>query len=39
MSLRHLSKPTTNLVLSMTERLGIQGLQRFGDSTGKLADV
>jgi len=33
------SKPTTNLFLSMADRMGIQGLERFGDSTGRLADV
>jgi len=33
------SKPTTNLFLSMADRLNIQGLERFGDSTGRLADV
>jgi hypothetical protein len=33
------SKPTTNLFLSMADRLNIQGLERFGDSTGRLSDV
>jgi len=33
------SKPTTNLFLSMADRMGIQGLERFGDSSGRLADV
>jgi hypothetical protein len=39
---RHLkqgSKPMTNLFLSMADRLGLQKLERFGDSTGRLADV
>jgi len=36
---RHSSKPTTNLFLSMADRLGMQGLERFGDSTGRLGDV
>src|SRR5215475_8376798 len=33
------SKPMGNLFLSMADRMGIQGLDRFGDSTGRLADV
>jgi Protein of unknown function (DUF1552) len=36
---QHGSKPTTNLFLSMADRLGIEGLGRFGDSTGLLGDV
>jgi len=36
---KHGSKPTTNLYLSMADRMGIQGLQRFGDSSGRLANV
>ena len=36
---KHSSKPTSNLFLSMTDRLGINGLERFGDSTGRLANV
>jgi len=36
---RHSSQPTTNLFLSMADRLGMQGLERFGDSTGRLGDV
>jgi len=36
---KHGSKPMTNLFLSMTDRLGIDGLQRFGDSTGRLGDI
>ena len=36
---RHGSTPTTNLFLSMADRLGMQGLERFGDSTGRLGDV
>ncbi|HEY3963310.1 MAG TPA: DUF1552 domain-containing protein [Planctomycetaceae bacterium] len=32
-------KPVTNLFLSMADRYGIQGLERFGDSTGRLDDV
>ena len=33
------SKPATNLFLDMADRLGIQNLERFGDSTGRLGDV
>jgi hypothetical protein len=36
---KHGSKPMTNLFLTMTDRLGITGLERFGDSTGRLGDV
>jgi hypothetical protein len=36
---KHGSKPMTNLFLSMTDRLGIPGLQHFGDSTGRLGDI
>ncbi len=33
------SKPATNLFLDMADRVGIQGLERFGDSTGRLGDI
>ena len=33
------STPTTNLFLNMARRVGIDDLQRFGDSTGPLAGV
>jgi hypothetical protein len=33
------SKPATNLFLDMADRLGIQGLERFGDSTGRLRNI
>jgi hypothetical protein len=33
------SKPATNLFLDMADRLGIQGLKRFGDSTGRLGNI
>lgn len=36
---KHGSKPLTNLYLGMTERIGIQGLDRFGDSAGRLTDL
>jgi len=32
-------QPTTNLYLSLADRLGVQGLERFGDSTGRLANI
>jgi hypothetical protein len=35
----HGSKPMTNLFLGMAHRLGMKGLERFGDSTEPLADV
>lgn len=36
---QHGSKPTTNLFLSLADRMGVTGLERFGDSTGRLADI
>jgi hypothetical protein len=33
------SKPCTNLFLSLADRMGIQGIERFGDSTGRLQSV
>jgi len=36
---RHGSRPTTNLFLSMAHRLGMQKLERFGDSTAPLENV
>jgi hypothetical protein len=36
---KHDSRPMTNLFLSMADRLGVRGLERFGDSTGRLANV
>ena len=36
---KHGSKPTTNLFLSMADRLGMKSLSRFGDSTGRLENV
>ena len=32
-------KPATNLFLSMADRMGLQNLERFGDSTGRLVNV
>jgi len=36
---KHNAKPTTNLFLSMADRMGIQTLERFGDSTGRITNV
>ena len=36
---RHGSKPASNLFLSMADRMGVTGLERFGDSSGRLANI
>ena len=36
---KHGSRPATNLFLSLADRMGLQGLERFGDSTGRLANI
>lgn len=36
---KHGAKPTSNLFLSLADRMGVTGLERFGDSTGRLANV
>ena len=36
---RHGSKPAANLFLSLADRMGLQGAERFGDSTGRLANL
>ncbi|WP_076350553.1 DUF1552 domain-containing protein [Paludisphaera borealis] len=33
------SRPATNLFLDMADRLGVQQLERFGDSTGRLGNI
>ena len=33
------SQPMTNLFLSMSDRLGLKGMERFGDSSGRLQDI
>jgi hypothetical protein len=33
------SQPMANLFLSMNDRLGVRGLDRIGDSSGRLAGV
>jgi hypothetical protein len=35
----HGSQPACNLFLSLADRLGIEGLERFGDSTGRLSNL
>ncbi len=35
----HQGKPLTNLFLAMAEKMGVNDLDRFGDSTGKLLDL
>lgn len=37
--LRHGSKPATNLFLSLADRMGVTALERFGDSSGRLATL
>ena len=36
---QHGSKPMTNLFLSMADKMGVKGLERHGDSTGRLGNV
>jgi len=36
---KHGGKPASNLFLTMADRMGIKGLERFGDSTGRLTGV
>jgi hypothetical protein len=35
----HGGKPATNLFLSMADRMGVKNLERFGDSSGRLASI
>jgi hypothetical protein len=37
--IQHGSKPATNLFLSLADRMGVKNLERFGDSTARLANV
>ncbi len=37
--IRHPSVPSSNLFLSMADRMGLQNLARFGESTGRLSNV
>jgi hypothetical protein len=36
---KHNALRTSNLFLSMADRVGVQGLERFGDSTGRLQNI
>ena len=36
---KHGSRPTTNLFLSLADRMGLEDLKQFGDSTGRLEDI
>lgn len=36
---KHGSQPTSNLFLSLADRMGVAGLERFGDSSGRLANI
>jgi hypothetical protein len=36
---RHGSAPAANLFLSMSDRMGLENLPRFGDSTGRLSNI
>jgi hypothetical protein len=36
---QHGSQPASNLFLSLADRMGVEGLARFGDSSGRLANV
>jgi hypothetical protein len=36
---QHGGKPASNMFLSLADRLGVQGVKEFGDSTGPLEDV
>jgi hypothetical protein len=37
--IQHGGTPMSNLLLSMADRMGVQALSRFGDSTGRLSNV
>ncbi|MGI8604211.1 MAG: DUF1552 domain-containing protein [Verrucomicrobiales bacterium] len=37
--IKHSPTPTSNLFLSIADRMGVTGLERFGDSTARLSDV
>ena len=36
---KHGSQPAANLYLSIADRMGVKNLERFGDSTGRLANI
>ncbi|GAB5561892.1 MAG: DUF1552 domain-containing protein [Synoicihabitans sp.] len=35
----HQSKPMSNLFLTLADQMGVEGVERFGDSTGRLSNV
>ena len=37
--IKHEPAPLTNLYLSLADRMGAKGVERFGDSTGRLANL
>lgn len=37
--IKHGSKPASNLFISLADRMGVSDLERFGDSTGRLANI
>lgn len=36
---KHSPTPSMNMFLSLADRMGVKNLERFGDSTGRLADI
>ena len=36
---QHGAKPLTNLFLTLADQAGVRGVERFGDSTGRLGNV
>ncbi|WED63638.1 DUF1552 domain-containing protein [Synoicihabitans lomoniglobus] len=36
---KHSNQPMTNLYLSLADQVGVKNLERFGDSTGRLANI
>jgi len=36
---KHGARPASDLFLSLADRMGVSGLERFGDSTGRLANI
>ena len=37
--IKHEPAPLMNLYLSLADRMGVKGVERFGDSTGRLANI
>jgi hypothetical protein len=36
---KHGAKPASNLFLSLADQMGVRHLERFGDSSGRLANL